>query len=93
MAYRVCYSRQAVADWETLKTQGNPSLVVRTQRLLLQLEEDPFAPDPPCRKLHGELSGLYARRLNPQHRLVYQVIEESKTVKVVSMWSHLGDRG
>lgn len=91
MPYQLYYSRQAVDDWEILKKQGNPSLRVRAQRLLDQLREQPFAPEPPYKKLNGQLHGLYARRLNNQHRLVYQVIEDQKAVKVVSMWTHYGD--
>jgi toxin YoeB len=91
MAYQLYFSRQASEDWETLKMQGNPSLLTRAQRLLEQLRSNPFAPYPPFKKLNGELNGLYARRLNLKHRLVYQVIEESKAVKVVSIWTHYGD--
>lgn len=91
MAYQMYYSRQALDDWETIKRQGNPSFATRAQRLLKQLEDNPFSLNPPFRKLRGDLSGLYARRLNLQHRLLYQVIEESKAVKVVSLWTHFGD--
>ena len=91
MSYRTYFSRQALDDWELLKRQGNPSLVARAQRLLQQIRENPFSPYPPFKKLSGELKGLYARRLNLQHRLIYQVIEEEKAVKVVSMWTHYGD--
>jgi Txe/YoeB family toxin of toxin-antitoxin system len=91
MSYQLYYSRQALADWGVLRKQGNPSLVARARRLLSRLEEDPFVPNPPYKKLSGELLGLYARRLSLQHCLVYQVIEERKTVMVVSMWTHYGD--
>lgn len=91
MAYQVYFTRQAIDDWEILKRQGNSSLAGRAQRLIEQLRSNPFSPYPPYKKLNGELNGLYARRLNIQHRLVYQVIEESKSVKVVSMWTHYGD--
>lgn len=91
MPYQLYYSRHAVDDWEILKKQGNPSLLVRAQRLLEQLRENPFSPEPPYKKLNGPLNGLYARRLNNQHRLVYQVIEDQKAVKIVSMWTHYGD--
>jgi len=91
MPYQLYYSPQAVKDWEVLKRNGNPSLFVRAERLLNQLCDNPFSPYPPYKKLNGELNGLYARRLNIQHRLVYQVIEEKKAVKIVSMWTHYGD--
>jgi Txe/YoeB family toxin of toxin-antitoxin system len=87
MAYQMYFTRQALNDWETLKKQGNSNLMERAQLLLKLIGEKPFATYPPYKKLTGELSGLYARRLNLQHRLVYQVIEESKAVKVVSMWT------
>ena len=88
MPYQLYYSRQAVDDWEILKKQGNPSLLVRAQRLLDQLREQPFSPYPPYKKLNGQLNGLYARRLNIQHRLVYQVYPPEKAVKVLRMWTH-----
>ena len=91
MPYLLYYSRQAVNDWDILKKQGNPSLLIRAQRLLDQLRENPYSSYPPYKKLNGELNGLYARRLNIQHRLVYQVFEDPKAVKIVSMWTHYGD--
>jgi Txe/YoeB family toxin of toxin-antitoxin system len=91
MAYKIYYTRQALGDWDTLKRQGRPSLVARAQRLLEQIRSNPFVPYPPYKKLNGELTGLYARRLNIQHRLVYQVTEDIKAIKVVSMWTHYHD--
>jgi toxin YoeB len=91
MAYKIYYTRQALDDWDTLKRQGRPSLVTRAEQLLEQIGNNPFSPCPPYKKLNGELTGLYARRLNIKHRLVYQVIEDSKAIKVVSMWTHYHD--
>ena len=91
MSYRMHFTHQALDDWEILKRQGNRCLEDRARQLLEWIEQNPFAPYPPYKKLKGELNGLYARCLNTQHRLVYQVIEESKAIKVVSMWTHYGD--
>lgn len=91
MAYQVYYTHQALDDWETLKRTGNPSLTARTQQILAQIKENPFVTSPPYKKLKGELSGLYARGLDLQHRLVYQVLEESKAIKVISMWTHYSE--
>lgn len=91
MPYQLYYSRQAVDDWNSLKEQENPNLLIRVKRLLDQLREDPLAPYPLCKKLNGALHGLHARRLNFQHRLIYQVFEEQRAVKIVSMWTHCGD--
>lgn len=91
MAYTLHYSRQAVQDWETLKRNGNRSLRTRAEQLMDILHENPLSSPPSIKKLNGELHGLYARRLNLQHRLVYQVLEEENAVKVVSMWTHYGD--
>jgi toxin YoeB len=91
MDYRLCFTRQAAEDWETLRKQGTPSLEVRARQLLEILRSNPFSSYPPYKKLNGALHGLYARRLSLKHRLVYQVIEEEKAVKVLSMWTHYGD--
>jgi Txe/YoeB family toxin of toxin-antitoxin system len=91
MAFTVFYTRQAEQDWATLQRQGNASLVANARSLLDLLASDPFAPYPPYKKLKGELAGLYARRINLHHRLVYQVLSEEKAVKVVSLWTHYGD--
>lgn len=91
MAYTVHYTRQAQQDWETVRRQGDASLEANARRLLELLAKDPFAPDPPFKKLKGELDGLYARRINLHHRLVYQVLQDQQAVKVISLWSHYGD--
>lgn len=63
-------------------------LKVKTQRLLEILKQDPFMNPPSYEKLQGDLKGAYSRRINVQHRLVYQVIDSEKTVKIIRMWSH-----
>jgi Txe/YoeB family toxin of toxin-antitoxin system len=60
----------------------------QAERLLAILEKDPFQNPPPYEKLVGDLSGAYSRRVNIQHRLVYQVLADVKTVKVIRLWTH-----
>ena len=79
------YTRQARKDANQLAAAG---LKDRVKELLKLLERNPFETPPPYEKLLGDLSGAYSRRINIHHRLVYQVIEEDKVVKVIRMWSH-----
>ena len=85
MGYQMYYSPQALDDWEMLKRLGRPSLVARTRRLLKEISEDPSGQVPPAKKLKGEMSGLYARRLGLHHLLVYEVIDKMQAIKVVSI--------
>jgi len=87
VSWRVLYTRQAQKDAKRLAAAG---LKEKAQGLLRLLEEDPFQSPPPCEKLVGDLSGAFSRRLNIQHRLVYQVLEEEHIVKVLRMWTHYG---
>ena len=79
------YTRQAQKDAKRLAASG---LRERAQRLLDLLAKDPFSKPPPFEKLVGDLAGAYSRRINIQHRLVYQVIPERRMVKVLRMWTH-----
>jgi Txe/YoeB family toxin of toxin-antitoxin system len=79
------YTRQAQKDAKRLAASG---LRERAQKLLDLLAEDPFSKPPPFEKLVGDLAGAYSRRINIQHRLVYQVIPERRTGKVLRMWTH-----
>jgi len=85
MPFELYFTSKAVDDWYLLKKEENPSLIVRTERLLDQLRNDPFAPDPPFKTLTGDLNGLYAKRINVHHCLIYQVITDRAAVKVISM--------
>ena len=87
MSWLVLYTRQAQKDAKRLAASG---LKEKAQGLLRLLEEDPFQSPPPYEKLVGDLSGAYSRRINIQHRLVYQVLEEEHVVKVLRMWTHYG---
>ncbi len=85
MTWRLVYTKQAQKDAKKLAASGLKS---KAQELLSLLEQDPFAKPPPFEKLVGDLSGAYSRRINIQHRLVYQVLESEKVVKVLRLWSH-----
>lgn len=79
------FTRQAQKDAGRLAAAGLRS---RAERLLALLTENPFQTPPPYEKLVGDLSGAYSRRINIQHRLVYQVDKETNTVKVIRLWTH-----
>ena len=83
--WTIKYSKQAVKDSKKIE-QSN--LKQSVMNLLEVLKVNPFQNPPPYEKLLGELDGAYSRRINIQHRLVYQVIEEKKIIKIISMWSH-----
>ncbi len=85
MSWRLVYTNQAQKDAKKLAASG---LKPKAQELLDILAEDPFQKPPPFEKLVGDLSGAYSRRINIQHRLVYQVLEEDQIVKVLRLWSH-----
>jgi Txe/YoeB family toxin of toxin-antitoxin system len=84
--WKIKYWRQAEKDREKLKRS---SLVVKVRKLIEVLAENPFAGK--FEKLVGDRKGLYSRRINDQHRLVYRVMEEERVIKIISMWSHYDD--
>jgi len=83
--WRLVYTRQARKDAKQLAAAG---LKEKAIDLLKLLERNPFESPPPYEKLLGDLSGAYSRRINIQHRLVYEVIEEDHVAKVIRLWSH-----
>jgi Txe/YoeB family toxin of toxin-antitoxin system len=83
--YQLVYSKHAQKDASKLVSAG---LKPKALGLLKILELNPFQNPPPYEKLVGDLAGLYSRRINIQHRLVYEVLEDQKIVKVLRMWSH-----
>ncbi|KAA8977829.1 Txe/YoeB family addiction module toxin [Halospina sp. K52047b] len=85
MTWKLVYTKQAQKDARKLASSG---LKPKAQELLNLIEEDPFRKPPPFEKLVGDLAGAYSRRINIQHRLVYQVLEDEKVVKVLRLWSH-----
>ncbi len=85
MSWTLCYTRQAQRDAKKL---GSTRLRPHAERLLEILKKDPFSNPPPYEKLVGDLEGAYSRRINIQHRLVYQVYPDQKAVKIIRMWTH-----
>jgi len=85
VSWRVVYTREAQKD---AKKIARSSLRPQAERLLEMLAVNPFQNPPPYEKLVGDLRGAYSRRINIQHRLVYQVYEAERTVKVIKMWTH-----
>ena len=79
------YTEQAQKDARKLASSG---LKTKAQQLLSILQSDPLQTPPPFEKLVGDLTGAYSRRINIQHRLVYQVLEAEKAVKVLRLWTH-----
>jgi Txe/YoeB family toxin of toxin-antitoxin system len=81
----VVFTKQAQKDARKLASSG---LKPKAQELLSLLAENPYQNPPPFEKLVGDLSGAYSRRINIQHRLVYQILAEDKVVRVLRLWSH-----
>lgn len=85
MTYRLVYTKQAQKDAKKLAASG---LKPKAQALLKLLEANPFQAPPPFETLVGDLKGAYSRRINIQYRLLYQVLEQERIVKVLRMWTH-----
>ena len=85
MSWRLIFARQAAKDARKVSAAG---LKPRAEELLEILRRNPFEAPPPFEKLLGDLSGAYSRRINIQHRIVYQVLEDERAVKIIRMWTH-----
>ena len=85
MSWEVVFARQAVKDAKKLAASG---LKAKAQELLTILANDPFQNPPPFEKLVGDLAGAYSRRINIQHRIVYEIFAEARTVRILRMWTH-----
>jgi toxin YoeB len=85
VTWKLVYTRQAQKDARKLAASG---LKPKAQELLALIAEDPYRKPPPFEKLVGDLAGACSRRINIQHRLVYQVLEEQRVVKALRLWSH-----
>ena len=85
MTWTLVYTKQAQKDAKKLASSGLKSKV---QKLLARIAEDPYRKPPPFEKLIGDLAGAYSRRINIQHRLVYQILEDERVVKILRLWSH-----
>ena len=85
MTWKVVYTKQAKKDAKKISHSG---LKPQAEHLIEILKNDPYQTPPPYEKLLGDLSGACSRRINIQHRLVYQILDDIKTVKVIRMWTH-----
>ncbi len=85
MSWQIIYTKHAQKDAQKISANG---LKNKVQELLIVISENPFQNPPPYEKLVGDLSGAYSRRINIQHRLVYEVLQETKMIKILRMWSH-----
>jgi toxin YoeB len=83
--YKLVYTKQAQKDAKKL---SKTNLRKNAEKILTILERDPFTEYPPYERLLGALSGAFSRRINIQHRIVYQVYEKEKVVKIIRMWTH-----
>lgn len=83
--YKIVYTKAAAKDVPKLKAAH---LDVKAKALIDLIRDNPYQTPPGYEKLVGDLQGLYSRRINIQHRLVYEVIEEEMTIKIVSLWTH-----
>ena len=85
MKWRIVFTKQAIKDSKKIESANLKPKVVK---LLVILKNDPYTKPPPFEKLLGDLSGAYSRRINIHHRLVYQVYDKEKIVKIIRMWTH-----
>ena len=85
MSWRLAFTRQAQKDARKLTAAG---LKPKAEKLLTLLESNPDGTPPPFEKLMGDLAGAYSRRINIQHRLVYQALDSEQVVKIIRMWTH-----
>ena len=85
MSWRLVFTKLAKKDAKKIVQSG---LKPQANRLLDLLRKDPYRNPPPYEKLVGDLSGAYSRRINIQHRLIYQILEDINTVKIIRMWTH-----
>ena len=83
--WRVVFTKQAQKDAKKLTAAG---LRPKAEKLIEILRENPYQAPPSFEKLLGDLSGAFSRRINIQHRLVYQILDEEKVVKVIRIWTH-----
>lgn len=85
MTWKVIYTKQANKDAKKIAQNG---LKQTTEKLLTILSTNPYTNPPQYEKLIGDLAGVYSRRINIQHRLIYQIYEDEKFVKIIRMWTH-----
>lgn len=83
--YSIFYTKKSTKDIYNLKQSG---LDKKARALIEVIKANPYQTPPPYEKLQGDLQGAYSRRINIKHRLVYEVLEDEKIVKIISMWTH-----
>ena len=83
--WEIVYTKQAQKDAKKLSSN---SLRSKAEQLLKILKQNPWQKPPPYEKLIGDLAGAYSRRINIQHRMIYQIVKEEKVVKIIRMWTH-----
>lgn len=83
--YKIVYRKQVIKDIPKVKSA---KLDTKVKNLIEVIKQNPFQNPPPYEKLVGDLEGAYSRRINIKHRLIYQVYENEKTIKIISVWSH-----
>ena len=86
MSWQIVFTKQAQKDAK--KLSGSGQLRAKTEKLIQILRNNPYQTPPPYEMLFGDLAGAYSRRINIQHRLVYQIIDDKKAVKIIRMWTH-----
>ncbi|MDR2884414.1 MAG: Txe/YoeB family addiction module toxin [Deferribacteraceae bacterium] len=85
MSYAIVYTKKAAEDISNLKAAG---LSDKAKALIDIIREDPYHVPPPYEKLHGDLKGAYSRRINIKHRLVYEIVNDERVIKILSLWTH-----
>lgn len=85
MSWRIVFTKKAQKDAKKLSASN---LKAKAEAIIQILREDPYQVPPPYEKLIGDLAGAYSRRINIQHRIVYQVLDDENTIKVIRMWTH-----
>ncbi|MFH1061851.1 MAG: Txe/YoeB family addiction module toxin [Candidatus Omnitrophota bacterium] len=85
VSWKIVYTKQSLKDAKKLSAAGLRS---KAESLLEIIKENPFKTPPPFEKLVGDLTGAYSRRINIQHRIIYQVLKKYKTIKIIRLWTH-----
>ncbi len=85
MNWRIVFTKQAQKDAKKISVSN---LKPKAEKIIKILRQNPFQTPPPYKKLIGDLAGAYSRRINIQHRIVYQVIDDEKIIKIIRMWTH-----
>lgn len=85
MSWRIVFTKKAQKDAKKLSASN---LKAKAEAIIQILREDPYQVPPPYEKLVGDLAGAFSRRINIQHRIVYQVLDDENTIKVIRMWTH-----